>query len=75
MDSAATPPMRGSERGTAMAGVGHASVKKHSKEFKEKMEQVLLEDEKQHVIHHLTRYSQNRYTYNLLHTVHVRMRY
>lgn len=60
---ATTPTPRGhrvanGDRGRA---TGHGSVKKHSREFKEKMEQVLLEDERQRVIQQLTRFSQNRY--------------
>lgn len=38
----------------------YSSMKKHSQEFREKMEQVLLEDERQVVIRKLTRFSQNR---------------
>ena len=38
----------------------HGSMKKHSQEFREKMEQVLLDDERQEVIKKLTRFSQNR---------------
>ena len=58
-----TPTTRGhrianGDRGHAS---GYGSVKKHSREFKEKMEQVLLEDERQRVIQQLTRFSQNRY--------------
>lgn len=52
----------GGHRGstTHISHPGHGSVKKHSKEFKEKMEQVLLEDERRHVIHQLTKFSQNK---------------
>ena len=62
-----TPTARGhrvanGDRGRACGAGGHGSVKKHSREFKEKMEQVLLEDERQRVIQQLTRFSQNRCT-------------
>ena len=40
---------------------GYQSAKKHSKDFKEKMEEVLLEDEKRHVVEQLTRFSQTRF--------------
>lgn len=62
-EDVATPTTRGQRVTTGDRGhaAGHGSVKKHSREFKEKMEQVLMEDERQQVIQQLTRFSQNRY--------------
>lgn len=61
---ATTPTVRGHRviaTGDTTSRTEYGSVKKHSREFKQKMEEVLLEDEIQHVIQNLTQFSHNRY--------------